>query len=109
MCLSHLGAQPTSHQDRAKVRDPPSGHRAGESPRRGAAERRERHVAHEQQARGGTHLRSDQRADDGARGPVHGLLFVLGADFGHPGGFVRRRRNPPEPRILQGFLRESPR
>lgn len=86
--------------------DPASGHRAGQSPRRRAAEWGERHVAHEQEAGGGTHLGADQRADDGAWGAGHGLLFGLSGDFRHSGGFVRRRRNPPAPRVLQGFLRE---
>ncbi len=86
--------------------DPASGHRAGQSPRRRTAERGERHVAHEQQAGGGTHLGADQRTDDGSRSAGHGLLFGLGGDFRHPGGFVRRRRNPPGLRVLQGFLRE---
>ena len=87
--------------------DPASGHRAGQSSRRRAAERGERHVAHEQQAGGGTHLGADQCADDSAWRAGNGLLFGLRGDFRHPGGFVRRRRNPPGPRVLQGFLRET--
>ena len=78
MRAPQLGAKPARHQGGSHVGGAPGGQRAGERPGRGATQWGERHIADEQQARGGADLRADQSADDRPWGTGCRSGWILG-------------------------------